>query len=142
MLTAKETDMHRASVAKKICAIGAFCIAIGVMIGAFGAHGLRDVLDERGRAIYEKAVLYHFISAIGILAVGICGEVGLMTQRKLGWIAGLLVAGILFFSGSLYLLAITQLRWLGMITPIGGLSLIIGWALFAWACWENGERSS
>jgi uncharacterized membrane protein YgdD (TMEM256/DUF423 family) len=119
------------------CAIGAALTAAAIMLGAFGAHGLQDILDERGTAIYEKAVLYHFISALGILAGGICGRIGLITQQMLVWIVRLLTVGILIFSGSLYLLAITQHRWLGMITPLGGICFIIGWLLFAWGCWRS-----
>ena len=112
-------------------------VAAAIMIGAFGAHGLQDVLDDRSKAIYEKAVLYHFISALGILAAGICGQIGLLTHRILGWVVKLLLVGILLFSGSLYLLAITQQRWVGMITPLGGICFIIGWLLFAWGCWSS-----
>jgi len=122
--------------AARICALGASLVMVGIMLGAFGAHGLQDLLDERGKAVYEKAVLYHFVDAIGILIAGICGRIGLISPRSMNYVASLLTLGIMVFSGSLYLLAVTQQRWLGMITPIGGTAFIVGWLLFAWKCWR------
>ena len=117
--------------ASKISSLGAILVALGIILGAFGAHGLQHILDERGRSIYEKAVLYHLVDAVGILIVGICGRSGFIAPSSTLWIAAILTFGILVFSGSLYLLAITQQRWLGMITPIGGTAFIAGWLMFA-----------
>ena len=93
---------------------------LAVALGAFGAHGLKDLLAQKGTAaIWEKAVFYHFIHA-GMLFV--------LAERKpllrVAW-WGFLI-GIFFFSGSLYLLAITNAHWLGAVTPIGGVSLLLG----------------
>ena len=112
---------------------GALLLALAVMLGAFGAHGLRARLDSLATAgIYEKAVFYHFIHALGILIVSILPKTGTFPASGAAWVCGFLLAGIVIFSGSLYLLAVTGNRILGAITPIGGVSFIIGWLLLAW----------
>lgn len=113
-------------------AVGAFLLAAAVALGAFGAHGLRDRLDEYAMGVYEKAVFYHFIHALGILVVTALARSGAMAEAGLGRVAWLLFIGILVFSGSLYALAITSIRVLGAITPIGGLAFIGGWLLLAY----------
>ena len=106
-------------------AIGAILMALGVMLGAFGAHALKDRLDAYSLDIYQKAVFYHFIHALGILIVA-------RTQSGSTTVCALLLAGIVLFSGSLYLLALTGTRALGAITPFGGVSFIAAWLLFAY----------
>ena len=113
-------------------AAGAIALALGVILGAFGAHGLRGRLDAYLMSVYEKAVFYHFIHALGVLIVSLMPKSGAITESAAGWVCGLLLAGIAIFSGSLYALAITGYRGLGAITPIGGLSFIAGWLLLAW----------
>jgi uncharacterized membrane protein YgdD (TMEM256/DUF423 family) len=94
---------------------------LAVVLGAFGAHGLKHLLAQNGTAaIWETAVLYHFIHAVMLF---ILAERN--TFPSIAWWSFL--AGILFFSGSLYLLAVTNARWLGAVTPVGGVSFIIGW---------------
>jgi uncharacterized membrane protein YgdD (TMEM256/DUF423 family) len=94
---------------------------LAVALGAFGAHGLKGLLAGNGTAaIWEKAVLYHFMHTIMLFLLA-----GRAPFHKGPWFCFLL--GILIFSGSLYLLAVTNLRWLGAITPFGGLSLLAGW---------------
>jgi uncharacterized membrane protein YgdD (TMEM256/DUF423 family) len=111
-------------------AIAATLLAIGVALGAFGAHGLRARLEESGFAgVYEKAVLYQFIHAIGILLVALLGRTNALTPSGVDRVAWLLFAGILLFSGSLYLLALTEVRILGAITPLGGICFLGGWVL-------------
>lgn len=105
--------------------IGAIAGLLAVALGAFGAHGLKDLLAQNGTtAIWDKAVFYHFIHAVMLF---------LLADRKvlptLAWWSFL--AGIVIFSGSLYLLAVTHQPWLGAITPLGGLSLIAGWLALA-----------
>src|SRR5579871_6311780 len=100
-------------------AIAAVLLAIAVMIGAFGAHGLRGRLDDYSMTVYERAVFYHFVHALGMLIVSILPRIGVLTAPRTNWIAGLLCAGIVLFSGSLYVLAITGIRTLGAITPFG-----------------------
>jgi uncharacterized membrane protein YgdD (TMEM256/DUF423 family) len=109
-------------------AIAALLMALAVMLGAFGAHGLKDRLDAYSMDVYQKAVFYHFIHALGLLVVSLAPRTANMV-----WVNILLVAGILIFSGSLYLLAVTGVRTLGAITPLGGLSFIAAWLLLAWS---------
>lgn len=103
--------------------------------GAFGAHALKDKLAPDLMAVYQTAVQYHFWHALGLLAVGI-----LMLQKPdtgaLAVAAWLLVVGVLLFSGSLYALALTGVRGLGAVTPIGGVALLAAWAAVAWAGWR------
>ncbi len=106
-------------------AVGAVTLALAVVSGAFGAHGLRSRLDEYSLGIYEKAVFYHFIHAIGLLITPLL----IKDPSRVCW---LLTIGILLFSGSLYALAISGVRTLGAITPLGGLAFIAAWALLAW----------
>jgi uncharacterized membrane protein YgdD (TMEM256/DUF423 family) len=94
---------------------------LAVVLGAFGAHGLKDLLAQNGTtAVWEKAVFYHFIHAVMLFV---------LAERKIipviAWFGFL--TGIVLFSGSLYLLAVTHLHWLGTITPLGGASLVAGW---------------
>jgi uncharacterized membrane protein YgdD (TMEM256/DUF423 family) len=104
--------------------LGAIVLGLAVISGAFGAHGLRGRLDAYSMGIYEKAVFYQFIHALGILVVPLFTRAGALSESATAWVCGLLLAGILIFSGSLYALALTGIRTLGAITPIGGLSFI------------------
>jgi uncharacterized membrane protein YgdD (TMEM256/DUF423 family) len=113
-------------------AVGAALMALAVGMGAFGAHGLRDRLDVYSMTVYEKAVFYHFIHALGILLVALLARTGAITSVGQTRVAWLLLIGIIVFSGSLYALAVTGVRMLGAITPIGGLAFIIGWLLLVY----------
>ena len=95
---------------------------LAVALGAFGAHGFKELLAQNGTvAIWEKAVFYHFIHAVMLFV---------LAERKplpaVAWWSFLI--GIFFFSGSLYLLAVTNAHWLGAVTPVGGVSFLLGWA--------------
>jgi uncharacterized membrane protein YgdD (TMEM256/DUF423 family) len=107
-------------------------LAVAVAMGAFGAHGLRDRLDAYSMGIYEKAVFYHFVHALGMLIVSLLPRVGVLTAGADRWVCGSLGIGILLFSGSLYLLAVTGVRGFGAVTPVGGVAFIVGWLLLAW----------
>jgi len=110
--------------------MGALLGALAVAAGAFGAHGLEGRLEPHRLALWQKAVNQHALHALALVAIGVLQRVG-TTPALAGW---LLLAGILLFSGSLYLLALTGIRWLGAITPLGGLAFIFGWlALAAYA---------
>src|SRR5271167_3808846 len=100
-------------------AVGAALMGAGVIIGAFGAHGLRDRLDAYSMTIYERAVFYHFVNALGILLVSSLAK---LTDPQRNRVCGLLLVGVLFFSGSLYALAISGMHLLGAITPFGGVA--------------------
>lgn len=107
-------------------------MALAVGMGAFGAHGLKDRLDAYSMTVYEKAVFYHFVHALGILLVALLARTSAITPAGQTRVAWLLLIGIIVFSGSLYALAVTGMRMLGAITPIGGLAFIIGWLLLAY----------
>jgi uncharacterized membrane protein YgdD (TMEM256/DUF423 family) len=102
-----------------------------VISGAFGAHGLRGRLDAYSMGVYEKAVFYQIVHALGMLIVPLFTRAGVLTESAAAWVCGLLLAGILIFSGSLYVLALTGIRTFGAITPVGGLSFIAAWFLLA-----------
>lgn len=102
--------------------IAAALCFVAVALGAFGAHALKSSLEARGMAdVWNKAVLYHFIHAIALLVLACYAPI----NRGAWW---LLFAGILLFSGSLYLMALTNVRLLGAVTPVGGLCFLAGWA--------------
>jgi uncharacterized membrane protein YgdD (TMEM256/DUF423 family) len=117
-------------------AMGAVLMALAVSMGAFGAHALKERLDEYSLSVYEKAVFYHFIHALGILLVALLARTGAISdsaETRAGWLFAL---GILLFSGSLYALAISGARLLGVITPFGGLAFIAGWLVLAFAAFR------
>ncbi len=115
--------------------LAAASLFVAVAAGAFGAHALRSRLAPDLMTIYQTAVQYHFWHALGLLAVGI-----LLLHRPdsgaLGVAAWLLVAGMVLFSGSLYALALTGIRGLGAVTPVGGLAFLAAWLAVAWAAWR------
>lgn len=112
-------------------AVGAVAMAIAVAAGAFGAHGLKGRLDEYSMTVYEKAVFYHFIHALGLLIVPLFARLDMLSQNGAARVAILLLAGIALFSGSLYALALSGIRVLGIVTPFGGVAFIAAWGLLA-----------
>ena len=118
-------------------AVGAILMAVAVMLGAFGAHGLRGKLDDYSMGVYDRAVFYHFVHALGLLVVPLFVRLGTLPEATGRWVAMLLVAGILLFSGSLYALALSGVRILGAVTPFGGISFIAAWALLAWGLYRG-----
>jgi uncharacterized membrane protein YgdD (TMEM256/DUF423 family) len=105
--------------------LSAFLGFVAVTLGAFGAHGLERVLSERGMIeAWETAVLYHLVHAVVLLVLGMSG-----TWRPGPWVC--LCLGVVLFSGSLYMIALTAARWLGPVTPIGGVCLLAGWVWLA-----------
>jgi uncharacterized membrane protein YgdD (TMEM256/DUF423 family) len=109
---------------------GAVNAAIAVMLGAFGAHALKEKLSEHYLAIWETAVQYQMFHALGLIAIGILMSSSLIGPiPQLTWAGWLLLAGIIIFSGSLYILSLTGIGVLGAITPIGGVAFIIGWIM-------------
>jgi uncharacterized membrane protein YgdD (TMEM256/DUF423 family) len=110
--------------------LGAANAFVAVAAGAFGAHALRDRLDERMREVFDTAARYHLIHAVGLLGVAWLCSRGAPAAPVAG---GLMTAGIVLFSGSLYALALTGVRGLGAVTPIGGLCFLAAWAACAYA---------
>ena len=115
--------------------LGSLSAGLAVVVGAFGAHGLKQKLTVELMAAYQAGVQYHFYHALGLLLVGVIGFYIEQTwvYKASGW---LMMAGILLFSGSLYLLAVTGVKWLGAITPIGGLAWIFAWTCLALAIYK------
>lgn len=112
---------------KTIITTAALLLALAVAIGAFGAHALESRLSADMLQTYNTGVKYHFYHALGLLLTGILAMQ--YPSKLMNWSALMLGVGILLFSGSLYVLAITGIRWLGAITPFGGISFIAGWVL-------------
>ena len=122
---------------KTLLILGALNGALAVTLGAFGAHGLKARVDAALLDTWATASEYHFLHALALLLVGVLAKLfaspGIVTA---GWV---MFAGMLIFSGSLYLLVLTGHRWLGAITPIGGTALIVAWLMLAWAMWGVSE---
>jgi len=108
-------------------------LALAVSLGAFGAHQLRGSLDAYSMDVYERAVFYHFMHALGLLLVALLARTGALSAPAAARVGWLLLGGIALFSGSLYVLAITGQRWLGAVTPFGGVAFIAAWVLLAWS---------
>lgn len=117
------------SVAKLFLILGGINAALVVMLGAFGAHGLKAKLTAEMLAVYQTGVHYHLFHALGLLAVGLVAS-QIADSVWLKWSGWLMLLGIILFSGSLYLLGVSGLRWLGIITPFGGLAFIAAWIVF------------
>ncbi len=113
-------------------AAGAVALALAVSLGAFGAHALRGRLDAYSADIWDKAVFYHFIHAIGLLVAPLLAKAGLLSAMGATRVSVLLLMGIILFSGSLYGLALSGVRPLGAVTPFGGVSFIAAWLVLAW----------
>ncbi len=109
--------------------------ALAVSLGAFGAHALKAKLSASGLlSTYETAVAYHFYHTMALLAIGLLAMK--FPSATLNWSGYAMIAGLVIFSGSLYVLCLSGVRWLGAITPIGGLALIAGWVLLFVAVWR------
>ncbi|MEZ4268867.1 MAG: DUF423 domain-containing protein [Myxococcota bacterium] len=112
---------------------GAILGAVGVAMGAFGAHGLRARVEARQLEIWDTAARYQLWHALALVLVGLWLARGAVLSARVA--GGAFLAGTLIFSGSLYLLVLTGRTWLGAITPIGGVLLIVGWVALAVALW-------
>lgn len=111
--------------------IAAVLMFLGVALGAFGAHALRGRLTDYYLDIYKTAVLYHFIHALGLFVVAWLSSIS--NDSKINLAGMFMIVGIVLFCGSLYLLSLTQIKWLGAITPLGGLSFLAAWLLIVFA---------
>jgi uncharacterized membrane protein YgdD (TMEM256/DUF423 family) len=110
--------------------IASLCMALGVASGAFGAHALRDIVSPSDLAIWDKAVLYQLVHGVAALLISSAANLilPLRSRQRVVW---LMLTSIVVFSGSLYILVLTGQRWLGMITPLGGMGFIVSWSLLA-----------
>jgi uncharacterized membrane protein YgdD (TMEM256/DUF423 family) len=126
---------------RKFFVWGAWNALLSVVLGAFGAHALENWISEEMLAVYTTGTHYHFMHAIGLLALSFAAD-KLPSSRALLWSGRMLLTGIVIFSGSLYVLSLSGETWLGAITPIGGVCFIVGWALAAtgvlsWKAMDN-----
>ena len=120
---------------RRFFALGAVLAMIGVAAGAFGAHALKSRLTPDMLAVFEVGVRYQLVHALALLAVA--WAITRWPGRAALYAGALFIAGIVLFSGSLYLLALTGERSLGAITPVGGVAFLAGWACLAWAAWRS-----
>jgi uncharacterized membrane protein YgdD (TMEM256/DUF423 family) len=115
--------------------LGAVFAGLSVAAGAFGAHSLKGLIAADRLVVFETAARYQMYHALALLIVG-----GMLTHlpeqniRVAGWC---FVAGIALFSGSLYVIAFTTLRWVGVFTPLGGAAFLVGWIALAWNLWQK-----
>ena len=115
-----------------ILALGALSAFLAVGFGAFGAHGLEPILSESQLGTYHTAVDYQFYHALALVAVAAI-SFQFTNAAALKWVTILFIAGTVLFSGSLYLLVFTSAKYLGIVTPVGGLAFLTGWLLLVWA---------
>lgn len=118
------------SSAKLFLLAASLLLALAVMLGAFGAHALKNRLPSDMLAVYQTAVQYHFYHALGLLLIGVLA-LQFPTSMWLRAAGGLMLAGVALFSGSLYVLSFTGARWLGAVTPLGGIAFIGAWLALA-----------
>ena len=115
--------------------LGAVNAAMSVAAGAFGAHGLKTILSADMLAVFETASRYQMYHGLGLVVAGLLGtRVGARGPAVAGWC---FVTGIVLFSGSLYVLALSGARWLGAVTPLGGAAFLAGWIALAWSAWTD-----
>lgn len=109
--------------------LGSIMLFLGVALGAFGAHALKERLDENQQKTYQTGIQYHLIHGLGLVLIGLYA--GMTEHASLTlWAGWLITAGIILFSGSLYALSLTGIRKLGAITPLGGVAFLAGWVMF------------
>lgn len=117
---------------RRFISLGALLAGIGVALGAFGTHGLRDKVSQRLLETWQTGVQYHVIHAIGLIVVGIlCAH---SKVRLSGW---LMVSGIVIFAGTLYAYVLTEIKAFAIVTPLGGLCFILAWLLIGIAFWKD-----
>lgn len=126
------------SLSRRFAVLGSISAFLAVGIGAFAAHALRDVLSHEGLRVFEIGGRYHLVHALALLAVAVLND--RLQHRAVGFAGWLFLWGTVLFSGSLYALAITGHKWLGAVTPLGGLLFLAGWAALAWGALRSGTE--
>ena len=123
---------------RRLIVSGCICAGLGVAAGAFGAHLLKELLDQPMLAVYDTATRYQMYHAFAMILSGMLVRVNQDgAAAKAGW---LFLAGIFLFSGSLYGVSLLGVRWLGAVTPVGGTLFIIGWGLLGWRTWRGAHQ--
>lgn len=133
--------MQNSGINRGVIIAGAGFALLAVMTGAFAAHGLKQVLDAYALGLVETAARYQMYHAIGLLIVGTLSTSPQLSTRWLKLAALAFILGILLFSGSLYILALSGMRWLGAVTPLGGLAFILGWGALIAAALRPSARN-
>ena len=121
---------------KWLVILGSTNMFLAVALGAFGAHALKASLPPDLMAVYHTGNQYHFYHALGLFAVAVAAA-WFRPSRLFGLSGAFILAGLILFSGSLYVLSLTGQRWIGMITPFGGMAFMIGWLLLAAGVWKG-----
>jgi len=121
------TDLQVSNFSRRVMGIAATFALLAVMLGAFAAHGLKAMLDAQQLALFETAARYQMYHALALLVVGLLATSREFSRNLLKLACLAFITGIILFSGSLYLLALSDVRWLGAITPLGGMALLAGW---------------
>jgi uncharacterized membrane protein YgdD (TMEM256/DUF423 family) len=127
------------SAARRFTVIGAVIGGTAVAVGAFGAHALETRIDAAALAVYETAARYQMYHGLALLVVGIMLRTA--TGPALRWAGWFFTVGVVIFSGTLYGVAVLGIRWLGAVTPLGGVSLLLGWGALAWAALTDRQDS-
>jgi uncharacterized membrane protein YgdD (TMEM256/DUF423 family) len=125
---------------KRILILAAISGMLAVTLGAFGAHGLKQIISPEMLEVYKTGVQYQFYHTFALLAVGILMHFN--QSRALKWSARFFITGIILFSGSLYALTISEIKILGLITPFGGVTWIAAWILLAVHCSKSNSAKS
>ncbi|MFO0697892.1 MAG: DUF423 domain-containing protein [Nitrospira sp.] len=129
-LVEEQSQMDLDLSARRLVGIGALSAGLAVIAGAFGAHMLKDMLDQHLLDVYEKATRYQMYHAFGMVLSGFAAQIWRDAGvARAGW---LFLGGTVLFSGSLYGVSLLGIRWLGAVTPVGGVLFIVGWAVLAW----------
>ncbi len=123
------------TISKKFLIIACLLMAIAVSLGAFGAHGLKKIITSDMLSVYQTGVQYQFYHALGLLGVAFIAHVN--SSKLVNMAGNLMFTGVMIFSGSLYLLVILNIKWLGAITPIGGVLMVVSWILLAWSVFRS-----
>lgn len=118
-----------------LLAIAGFLAGLSVVLGAFAAHGLKGRLPENLLNAFQTGVNYQMIHALALIAIFILAKI--LPHTLWNWSAGFMLAGVICFSGSLYALVFTGIKWFGPVTPLGGLFFIVGWSLFVIAAYQS-----
>ena len=133
--TDSEDPLIGRSLSQHFMVLGAVFAGSGVAAGAFGAHALKGILDAPSLQVFDTATRYQMYHAFGLCIVS--WAIDRYPEQRLAQIGWLFAFGILLFSGSLYAVSLVGIRWLGAVTPIGGLAFLAGWLLLGWRIWRE-----